>query len=115
FLAVGRPAQLILVRVGARCNLSRRTVAVGRHDIDFVLACGIADVGNLLAVWRPDGIALMHFRRIGEVPCWSFMRGDCEDVAPSAEKNSLPIRGNFMVGDVLATRHDSTTAAALVF
>src|SRR5262249_47191485 len=65
-------------------------------------AGSIGDVGDVLAVRRPLGIAFVDAAGGGEIACLSLLGGHSEQVAAGTEEGALAGVGNLIAADHLA-------------
>jgi len=114
FLAVGRPGQAILVRVGVLRDLPGRPAAVLGDQPDFILAGGVGDAGDPFAVGRPDGVALVYARRAGQIAGLAVLGRHGEDVASRAEESPFAVASDVIIRDIARDLHQPSPPAGQV-
>jgi len=72
-----------------------------RDDVDLVLAAGVGDVGDPLAVGRPDRRAVVDAGGAGQVADGALLGRDGEDVAAGVEHGALAVGTDVEIVDVL--------------
>src|SRR5262249_16933822 len=83
-LAVRRPhGRLVEAGAAQRVGL-RLALAVGRADVEPVLAALVGEVGDRVAVGRPGGGAVVGAGRVGEVARVGLLGGPGGEVAAGA-------------------------------
>jgi len=84
------PAGMVVVGgVGAEVDDGGRLEAGLVAEVELVLAGGVGEVGEGLAVGRPGGVALSSGGGIGEVAGVAFFAGDGEDFAVRLKGGAL--------------------------
>ncbi len=87
-LSVGREDEVVVETRARDLDLPRRAPAVLRAHDELVLAALVGDVGDLLAVRRPGGRALVRGGRLREVAGIALFGRNGHDLAPELERGA---------------------------
>src|SRR5579883_2946483 len=108
-LGIGRPGGRVVVAVAGEGDRARRRETVLRFDDKLILAGAVAEIGDVLAVRGPGGIALGGAGRMGEIADIALFGGYGEDLAAGLDEHALAGGGDAEIGhaggDILPARH----------
>ena len=104
--AVGRPDGVLVGAGPAGIVDLRLALAVGRADVQPVLAAFVREPGDRPAVGRPGGRAVVHAGRLGQIVRVALLGRHGDDLAAVLEHGPGAGRRNVGVADVLGRAFD---------